>query len=69
MKVFKRLKRPPEIQMEQLVDWFRENIRGSWKIVVDVGVMPNNECDFIDDNFSLLLSRPEEYVLYKLTWE
>ena len=67
MKVFYRIKRPQEISIEDLVIWFRENICGSWKMIFDVFAIVDSKY-VIDDNFSLLLSRKEDFAQYKLTW-
>ena len=68
MKVFARQHRPENAEIEDIIEWMQNNIAGSWKIVLDVGVMPDNTCDYLNDDFSLLFSREEDYVQYKLTW-
>lgn len=68
LKVFTRHHLPENVEMEDIIEWMKNNISGSWKIVIDIGVKHDNTCDFLNSDFSLLLSRKDDYMLYKLTW-
>lgn len=68
MKFFRRLKKPKSIEFNELIEWFKENMAGSWKVVIDVAVRANNECEFLYNQFSLLVSREEDLIHYTLAW-
>ncbi len=50
------------------INWFRDNIRGSWKVVIDVAEFSEEGMKSANGVYAIYFSREEDYVLYRLTW-